>query len=67
MKVIEIELPDKVAVQLNELVTDGWFKDEQEIVRIAVLEFIRKRHFELLERFQRDDIAWALTYKTAKP
>lgn len=66
MKVIEIELPDKVAVQLNELVHDGWFKDEAEIVRIALLEFIRKHHFELLERFQREDIAWALAQKTAK-
>lgn len=66
MKVIEIELPDQVAVQLNELVIDGWFKDEAEIVRIALLEFIRKHHFELQERFQREDISWALAQKTTK-
>lgn len=67
MKVIEIQVPDQIAVRLDDLVKEGWFRDEAEIIRIALLEFVRKHQFELQERFQREDIAWALSQKHVKP
>ena len=66
MKSIRVELPDKIAAELDMLVKEGWFRSEDEIVRLALTELIRRRRFELLERFQREDIAWALQQKKTK-
>ncbi len=65
MKPLEVEIPDKLAEELDAIVKAGWFSSEAEVVRWALLEFVRRYHFELLERFQREDIAWALKQKEA--
>lgn len=63
MKSLQIELPDKLAAELKLLVEAGWFRNEEEAVRMALLEFVRRHRADLLERFQREDIAWALEHK----
>ncbi len=65
MKQLQVELPDKVADELGAMVRDGWFQSEHEAVRLALLEFIRRRRLELMEEFQREDIAWALQQRPA--
>ena len=35
-----------------------------EVVRVALREFISRRRFELMERQQLDDVAWALREKS---
>jgi predicted transcriptional regulator len=59
-KTLEIELPAAVAEGLATLVEEGWFTSEAEIVRLALDDYLRRRPFELQERFLREDIAWAL-------
>jgi hypothetical protein len=44
----------------------GWFTSEAEVVRVAILDFVRRNRVELLERFMREDIAWALKQKRRK-
>lgn len=66
MKVIQVELPDELAEELREVVQAGWFHSEDEVVRVALLEFVRHNRFELLDQFQREDIAWALQYMRQK-
>ena len=63
MKSVQVELPDKLAAELDALVQAGWFRSQEELVRMALVEFVRRHRFELLERFQREDIAWALQQK----
>jgi Arc/MetJ-type ribon-helix-helix transcriptional regulator len=65
MKTISVELPDRAAAELDQLVRAGWFASESEAVRAAVLDFVRRNRVELLERFQREDIAWALEQKAS--
>lgn len=65
MKSLQVELPDKLADELKLLVKDGWFRNEEEAIRQALLELVRRNRTELLERYQRDDIAWALGQKRA--
>jgi Arc/MetJ-type ribon-helix-helix transcriptional regulator len=60
VKAIQIELPDKIATELEAYVKAGWFDSEAELIRAAILEFVRRNRIELLERFMRDDIEWAL-------
>ncbi len=63
MKTLHVELTDKLALELDKLVEDGWFTNESEIVRLALVEFIQRYRFALLEQFQYEDIAWALQQK----
>lgn len=65
MKSMQIELPDKLAQELDAMVKAGWFRNEAEVVRWVLLEFVRRHRLELLERFQQEDIAWALKQKGA--
>ena len=65
MKTLHIEVPDKLAQELDVLVQAGWFSHEAEVVRLALWEFIRRHRLELIERFQHEDIAWALQQKRA--
>jgi Arc/MetJ-type ribon-helix-helix transcriptional regulator len=59
LKTIEVQLPDRVTTELDTLVKSGWFGSEDEIIRVALLEFVQRNRFALLEQFQREDIAWA--------
>lgn len=63
MKPVQVDLPDKLAAEITALVQAGWFRSEDEVVRLALLEFVRRRRFELAEHFQREDIGWALRQK----
>ncbi len=65
MKVLQIAVPEQLDTEMGELLQAGWFTDREEIVRLALVEFIRRYHFALLERFQREDIVWALQQKEA--
>jgi Arc/MetJ-type ribon-helix-helix transcriptional regulator len=67
MKQLQIELPDKIAGEVAALVQAGWFHSQDELVRTALLEFLRHRRLELTEAFQREDIDWALHQRTANP
>ena len=64
MKTMHIELPDKLAAEIEAYVRAGWLGSEAEVVRAAVADFVRRRRLELLERFMRDDIEWALKLKS---
>lgn len=63
MKSVTVQLPDRLAQELDAMVDAGWFSDPDEAVRLALLEFLRHHRLELAERFQFDDIAWALQKK----
>jgi Arc/MetJ-type ribon-helix-helix transcriptional regulator len=65
MKVIHVEFPDKLAAEIEAYVRAGWFGSEAEVVRAAVTDFVRRRRIELLDRFMRDDIEWALKLKNS--
>jgi Arc/MetJ-type ribon-helix-helix transcriptional regulator len=67
MKAIHVELPDKLAAEIEAYVQAGWFGSEGDVIRAAVADFIRRRRIELLDRFMRDDIEWALKVKNAPP
>jgi Arc/MetJ-type ribon-helix-helix transcriptional regulator len=58
-----IELPDQLAAEVEHYVKTGWFSSEAEVIRAALLEFVRRNRVERLERFLREDIQWALKQK----
>ena len=60
MKSLELELPDRVAAELDEMVKAGLYPNAQEAVREALNHFLRHHASALAEKHQCDDIAWAL-------
>ena len=56
MKTLEIEFPDKLAEQIETFIKSGWFHSEDELVRRAVEEFVRRNRLDLVEQFQMEDI-----------
>jgi Arc/MetJ-type ribon-helix-helix transcriptional regulator len=64
MKILQVELSDKAAAELDALIETGWFTDETEIIRLALKDFVHRHKFALLEQFQREDIDWALRHKS---
>jgi Arc/MetJ-type ribon-helix-helix transcriptional regulator len=63
MKTIRIENPDKLGAEIEAYVKSGWFRSDKEVIRAALMEFVRRNRVDLLERFMRDDIGWAVTQK----
>jgi len=63
MKVLQLEVPDQLVAEVDDLIKEGWFKTPGEVMRFALLDFVRRHRFELTERFQREDIAWAVGQK----
>jgi len=67
MKTLQVEVPERLDEQMDEVLKAGWFSDREEIVRLALMEFLRRQRFELIEQFQREDIRWAVGQKQARP
>ncbi len=58
METLQVDLPTRLTTQVKFLVQDGWFADENEVIRAALQEFLAHNRFALAEHFQMDDIAW---------
>ncbi len=63
MKKVEIYLPEKLGMEVENYVKSGWFTDEAELLRTALQEFIRHNRIKLMEQFMKEDIEWALKVK----
>lgn len=61
MKAIQFELPVKLAAEIKAYVKTAWFGSQAEVIRAALLEFVRRNRLDLLEGFMRQDIQWALS------
>ena len=67
MQTLQMAVPDELANQMDQALKAGWFTGREEMVRVALMEFLQHHRFELIERFQREDIAWALQQKRVTP
>lgn len=60
MKTLSITMPDHLAERINDYVKAGFFLSEPDVVLAAMSEFVRRNRVDLMERFAREDIAWAV-------
>lgn len=63
MKTLALEVPDRLAKELENLVRAGWFASEEEAIRLALAEFLQRNKLRLQEEHQLEDIRWALELK----
>jgi Arc/MetJ-type ribon-helix-helix transcriptional regulator len=57
---IQMTLPPRVYQQMQALVTEGWFRNEDDLVFEALRRFLDTHRPELMERFIREDVEWGL-------
>jgi Arc/MetJ-type ribon-helix-helix transcriptional regulator len=62
-RIIEVSLPEKLGIEVENYVKRGWFINESEVLRAALQESIQHNRFRLMERFMKEDIEWALKVK----
>lgn len=60
MKRIDTEFPDQLYQGVQDLVRQGWFASDGELVREAVRRYLESHSPDLMERFIREDIEWGL-------
>ena len=63
IRTIQITLPEQIATEIDRLIKAGWFDAESDVIRVPLLAYLRRHRFESHERFQLEDIAWALEQK----
>lgn len=59
-KTIKAEIPEQVYRQLDRLVKEGWFKNQEDVVELALRKFLDSHQPELMEQFIREDVEWGL-------
>lgn len=59
MKTLSITVSDDLAERINDYVRSGFFMSEPDVILAAMSEFVRRNRLDLMERFAREDIAWA--------
>ncbi len=59
MKKLSITVPDHLAERIHDYVQSGFFLSEPDVILAAISEFVRRNQVDLMERFAREDIAWA--------
>ncbi|MHB8828131.1 MAG: hypothetical protein ACYC6Q_01125 [Syntrophales bacterium] len=60
MKTLSITVPDHLAERIHEYVQSGFFMSDPDVILAAMSEFVRRNQVGLMDRFAREDIAWAL-------
>lgn len=60
MKTVHADVPDQLYSQLHSLISEGWFRDEADLLQEALRRFLEARKPELMERFIRQDVQWGL-------
>ena len=63
MDKVSVDIPDGMAHEIHRYVADGWFASEEELIRAAIREFLRRNRTDLVSRFHREDIAWAASQR----
>ena len=65
MKAINVDIPEKLAGEIEKYIKGGWFSNEADLMREALREFIRRHQVRLMEQFMEEDIEWVLKIREA--
>jgi len=65
MKTINVDIPEKLGIEIEKYIKAGWFSNEAELTREALREFLRHHRPMLMEKFMEEDIEWAIRTKKA--
>jgi len=60
METVPAKITNKLLLELDRIVEEGWYADRSEAIRDAVRELVEKMKIERLETAIKKDIEWGL-------
>ena len=60
MKTIPAKITERLELEMEEIISEGWYANKSEFIRSAIREMIRKTKTESLENAIKEDIEWGL-------
>jgi len=60
METVPAKLTKRIVVEMEELITQGWYANRSELIRDAIRELIKKQKVTQLESAIKEDINWGL-------
>ncbi|HLC55912.1 MAG TPA: ribbon-helix-helix domain-containing protein [Candidatus Nanoarchaeia archaeon] len=60
MKTVSAKLTDRLVLEAEELIQEGWYANKSELIRDVVRDLINKLKIQKLEKAIKEDIEWGL-------
>ncbi|MFQ5822122.1 MAG: ribbon-helix-helix domain-containing protein [Candidatus Heimdallarchaeota archaeon] len=60
MKTIPAKVTERLVMELDDLVKQGWYASRSEAIRDAIRELVKKTKLDRLERAIQEDVRWGL-------
>ncbi|MBI2105806.1 ribbon-helix-helix protein, CopG family [Candidatus Woesearchaeota archaeon] len=60
MKTVPAKLTEKLVVEADNLIKEGWYANKSELIRDAIRELINKTKMQKLEKAIKEDVKWGL-------
>ncbi len=60
METVPAKVTEKLVMEMDELIKEGWYANRSELIREAIREMVKKNKLELLEAAIKEDVSWGL-------
>ena len=60
MQTVPAKLTEKLVLEAEALIKEGWYANKSELIRDAVRDLINKLKLQKLEKAMKEDIEWGL-------
>ena len=60
MRTVPAKLTDRLVLEAEELIKEGWYANKSELIRDAVRDLLNKAKLQKLEKAIKEDIEWGL-------
>lgn len=60
MKTVPAKLTNRIIIEMEDLIKQGWYANKSELIRNAIRELIKKQKVTQLEAAIKEDIQWGL-------
>ena len=60
MKTVPAKLTERLVLEAEELIKEGWYANKSELIRDAVRDLINKSKLRKLEKAIKEDVEWGL-------
>ena len=60
MQTVPAKLTERLVLEAEELIKEGWYANKSELIRDAIRDLINKAKMQKLEKAIKEDVEWAL-------
>lgn len=60
MRTVPAKLTNRIILEMEDLIKEGWYANKSELIRNAIRELIKKQKVTQLESAIKEDINWGL-------